>query len=238
MAPPRFFDPACPELIDRPDTDPASVRQELAALEAINRRLGGHAFMVDYVRRSAHSFGLSSVRILDLGTGLADIPRAIAKWARRAGVAVSILAVDANPKVLTFARESCRDWPEIEFVQGDMAALDYGDSSFDLVLCSLALHHFEASAAVSILRGMEGVARRGYIVNDLRRNWAAIGLTHLLSRATGKNHLIRHDGPHSCRAAFTVPELCALAEQAGLKSYHIRKHSFMYLMALEGQKVG
>jgi SAM-dependent methyltransferase len=236
LAPMRRFDRDSPELIDRPGMDRALLRKELQTLENCNRRLGGHYLALHYVRRFVESAGAASLSILDLGTGLADIPRAIAAWARQRQLPVAITAVDGNPEVLQLASETCRGWPEIRFEQHDLRSLPYGAESFDLVLCSLTLHHFAAADAVTVLRSIHRLARRGYVVNDLRRNWLAVGSTELLARALFRSPVFRHDAAQSCRAAFTVRELRALAERAGMVLFEINRHHAVFRMVLEGRK--
>src|SRR5205823_4265346 len=123
-----------------------------------------------------------------------------------------------NPNVLEIAQASCRDWPEIRLQQADVLDLPYNSGSFDLVLCSLALHHFGWGHAVQILRRMQDLARIGYLLNDLRRNWASIWITELLARTIIRSSIVRQDAPQSCQAAFTLEELRALAAQAKLSN--------------------
>jgi SAM-dependent methyltransferase len=236
FAPARCFDPNHRELIDRPGIDPVLLREELQILECMNRRSGGHQLMLQYVQRLLSPTRRASVSILDLGTGIADIPRAIVAWARQRQLPVAITAVDGNPDVLQIARESCRDWPEIRLERHDLLALPYAPDSFDLVLCSLALHHFAAADAVTILQRVQEMSRLGYVVNDLRRNWLAIWSTELLTRTVIRSPIVGHDAPQSCRAAFTVGELRALAQQAGLNRFQINRHQWFFRMVLIGRK--
>jgi 2-polyprenyl-3-methyl-5-hydroxy-6-metoxy-1,4-benzoquinol methylase len=175
-----------------------------------------------------------SLSILDLGTGLADIPRAIVAWMRERNYSVTIEAVDVNPHVVEFAGEACRDWPEIKLAQHDLRSLPYAKASFDIVLCSQALHHFGEADAVTILRRIQEIARVGYLVNDLRRNRLGIWTTELLARTVVRKGLIRHDAPKSCRAAFTMPELRAMALEADLKNFQIKRRQAGFHMVLEG----
>jgi SAM-dependent methyltransferase len=236
LTPSRRFDPKYPELIDRPGTDRALLREELQMLEKTNRRLGGHQLMLQYLGRLLGQNRITSLRILDLGTGLADIPRAIAGWARQRQVPITIVAVDGNPVVLQMARESCRDWSEIQLEQHDLLALPFASDSFDLVLCSLTLHHFSSADAVAILRRIHEMARLGYIVNDLRRNWLAVCSMELLARTVIRSHIVRHDAPQSSRAAFTIHELRDMASQAGLTNFQINRHHAVFRMVLVGRK--
>ena len=223
-------------MIDRPDVDPASVREELLTLEHANRRFGVYQMTLDSLQRFLARLAVVELRILDFGTGHADIPRALIAWARQRRLPITVTAVDGNPTVLRSARESCRDWPEIQLVQQDLRSLPYPAESFDVVLCSLALHHFTEEDAVGILGRMQEMARIGYILNDLRRNYSAILLTRLLLPVFSKSLIVRQDGSQSSRAAFTVGELRSMASRAGLRNFIIRRHQGVFRMALEGRK--
>jgi len=236
FAPPRRFNLNCPELMDRPGISHTLLREELQILETVNRRWGAQELVLECVQRFLDSPRTTSLTILDLGTGAADIPRAIVAWARQRKLPVTITAVDGNSGVLEIAREACRDWPEIRLEQHDLRALPYAADSFDLVLCSLALHHFDSADAVVILRRINELARRGYVVNDLRRNWTAIWTTELLVRTVIKSHIVSNDAVQSVRAAFTVRELRAMAQRAGLSNFRIHRHQLFFRMVLEGRK--
>ncbi len=235
FAPARCYDPNDPELMDQPGLDRALLREELQMLEDLNRRLHGHQLLLGYVQRLLGSSGLKSVSILDLGTGAADIPRALAAWARQHQILATITAVDRNPEVLQVAKELCSDWPEIRLEKHDLRALPYATQSYDLVLCSLTLHHFDSADAIAILQQINRIARVGCIVNDLRRNWPAIGAMELLLHTMFRSPVFRHDARQSCRAAFTVRELRALAEQAGLNNYQIHRHHWFFRMVMTTQ---
>ncbi len=235
-APTRRFDPNCPEIIDDPKTAPALLREELGVLEKLNRRLGGCALILNYAERLLAAAEPKSLTVLDLGTGAADIPRAFAAWARTRQIQVSITGADRNPEVLRFARETCADWPEIRLEQQDLRALPYAKGSFDLVFCSLTLHHLGREEAVGMLRRMREIARIGYVLSDLRRSWAAVWAAELLARTIVTSEVLARDGTQSCRAAFTVGELRAMATEAGLSEFRIHRHQGVFRMVLEGRK--
>jgi len=236
LAPARRFDPNAPELIDRPDTDQRLLREELHGLEKLNRHFGAHRLVLDYVRRFVAWSGVKSLNLLDLATGMGDIPRAIVTWGRQCQLPVAITAVDRSPDVLQIAEESCRGWPEIRFEQHDLLGLPFQAGSFDLVLCSLALHHFDSAAAVTVLRRTQEIARLGYIVCDLRRNWLAIWTMELFTRSLIRSYIVSHDARQSCRAAFTTGELGRMAQQASLSHFRIKRHHVVFRMVLEGRK--
>jgi SAM-dependent methyltransferase len=232
LVPPRRFDPLVPEIMDRPGNEPKLLRADLGVLEDINRFLGGYRIPLLYLPGFLTGKPLT---ILDLATGAADVPRAIVNWTRTRQVNVEITAVDGNPEILRVARENTAGWPEIRVEQQDLLALPYPAASFDVVLCSLALHHFSESDAVAILRRIHDIARGGWIINDLRRNWIAIGLSKLMARTIITNPIVRFDAPASCERAFTIAEWRAMATRAGMSHFTIRRHRF-FRMALVGHQ--
>jgi len=236
LAPPRRFDPAIPEMMDRPGQDFRLLREDLHVLETINRFLGGHRIALHYVRELPGTWNTTRpLTVLDLATGLADVPRRIVRRARATGLQVQITAVDANPDILILARESCVGWPEICIEQQNILALPYPSDSFDIVLCALALHHFGESDVVAILGRIRDIARIGYAVNDLRRNRIAIWLSKLMAHTIITNPIARFDAPASCERAFTLAELGELARRAGMRNFQVRRH-LVFRMAVAGRK--
>jgi ubiquinone/menaquinone biosynthesis C-methylase UbiE len=138
--------------------------------------------------------------------------------------------------VLEFARAACRGWPEISLQQQNLLALSCAADSFDAAICSLALHHFDRADAVGILRRAQEIARVAYIINDLRRNWFSILATPVLAGAVMRHDIVRRDALASCRAAFSLPELRSMAEEAGLANYALRRHHLGFRMVLHGTK--
>jgi len=235
FAPARQFDPNEPELMDRPGVNKEWLREELQTLEKLNR-FGGHQLMLRYIGSLLGSRKIDELNILDLATGAADVPRAIVAWARQTGTRITITAVDGNEEVLRSAREWCQNWPEIRLEHYDLLEIPYRAASFDLVLCSLALHHFGIEDAIKILRRMNEIARLGYVVNDLQRNWLAIWTAELIARTVVRSPIVKNDGPQSFRAAFTVREMRSMAKEAGMKNSRVRRHQGIYRMVLSGRK--
>lgn len=233
FVPPRRFDPHVPEIMDRCGNDAALLRADLDVLEHINCLLGGHRIVLGYLNELLDTAPMNPVRILDLATGGADVPRVIARWAHRKRIGVEITAVDRNPEILAIARERCAGWPEIRIEQHDLLGLPYAAASFDVVTCSLTLHHFTRANVVAILRRIHDIARTGYIVNDLRRNRIAVALSRLMARTIIRNPIARFDAPASCERAFSMAELRGMATSAGLRRFTIRRHRF-FRMAMTG----
>lgn len=224
------------ELIDDPRVALEELSANLRDLERANRLFGGTRVIrrhLGAIVRRGHS---ADIEILDVATGGADIPAAIVRWARRRGLRVRIVGVDQNPKALRVAKERVRDYPEISLEMGDALALPYPRESFDVVLCSLALHHFDYAGGVRLLASLDRIGRMGFIVNDLLRSWHAYMLTWLAMRLFCRGRLVRHDGPLSIRRAYTRSELLKMVEDAGVDGVRIRGHPF-FRVALVKERV-
>jgi SAM-dependent methyltransferase len=206
------------ELLDRPTHDLAALADNLRDLSALDRYLGGTALtwraLLPLLR--ALPTGVP-VTLLDVATGGADGPRKLAALARRHGYDLRPFASDRLADVLRLARAAGAAFP---LLQHDALAIPLPDGGVDFVTCSLALHHFDPPAAVALLRELSRVARRGVIVNDLRRSLPAYWGARLL--ALGPWHaMARHDGPLSALRAYTLPEARALVAQAGLPNARV-----------------
>src|SRR5262249_40556281 len=144
------------------------------------------------------------------------IPRALVRWARRAGRRIRILALDRDPAMLAFARRATTSYPEIIFLQGDGLALPVRPGSIDIAISALTLHHLEPAEAVRYLAAMDAVARVGLVVNDLVRGRGAYTVVWLATRTLTRNPMSWHDGPLSVLRAYTPDEVRTLCEKAGL----------------------
>src|SRR5262249_12074175 len=97
----------------------------------------------------------------------------------------------------------------------DALALPFEPGTFDLVICTLALHHFEPDAATELLRRMARVARHVLVFDVVRSRLAYISVI-LLTQALRMNYMTRHDAPASVRRAYSPAELREMACAAGL----------------------
>src|SRR4051812_48892892 len=95
-----------PEFMDDPGANRQEQAEALHFIRLVNARLGGAAAALSHLERWTQTFPKPRlIRILDVATGSADIPLAIAQWAQRQGRRVHITAVDLHPVTLDLARE-------------------------------------------------------------------------------------------------------------------------------------
>ena len=214
------------ERMDEPGQDPGELGRSLVDLQHVNRWLGGYRVVLHHLARLVARHPRPEYRVLDVATGSADIPLRVAAWARRAGVRMTVTATDLHATTLDFARRTAALDPDVRVEPADALDLPYADGAFDVVLCSTALHHFDARPdLLRVLREMDRVAAVGGIVNDLRRSRPALLGARLLAATVWRGHPVTaHDGPLSVRRAFTPAELAELARAAGLRDARVRRH--------------
>jgi ubiquinone/menaquinone biosynthesis C-methylase UbiE len=212
------------EILDRAGNSDEEVRGSLRDLEWFNRYLGGARTVLEHLRRMVGESPGSSLTILDIATGGADIPRAICRWARGRKLAVTIEAVDCNDQVLATAAQWSAGYPEIRFRRSEASRLPYPDQSFDVVISSLFFHHLNEAQGICLLREMARIARRGLVLNDLLRDRRAHLLIAIITRLLSENRLTRHDGPISVLRGFRPEELLRMATAAGLADVRISLH--------------
>lgn len=227
-----------PELLDLPHDSYARDELEgaLKDLTLVNYYLGNGRAVLKHLAAMNAETADEGFTVLDVATGTADIPVTIAKWARQAGIRVGITAVDLDPLSINIARKRCESFPEITLAVADGFALPFANQRFDYVLCSKTAHHFTDEKVLQMIKEFSRVARRGYVIVDLRRSWVAYILIFLLTRLFSRNRLTRSDGPLSVLKSFTPGELAALASRSGTSVFRVSKEPFL-LIVLDGRVI-
>ena len=225
---------------ERMDTENLSLEEMtliLKALETVNFWIGGVRATLFHLQRFSRYWSPGqTIRIIDWGTGGADIPRAIVRWARKRGFKVEIVGMDNNAISLEYARNACKEYPQIRLLHGDLTELPRFHEPFDYAISSLCLHHLTDEAIIDLLGKSDRFTQRGIIMNDLKRSARAWAWIWVLSRLGGAHPIVQHDGPLSVRRAFTAKELGNYAQKANVPYARVYTH-FGYRLTLAGEKI-
>jgi ubiquinone/menaquinone biosynthesis C-methylase UbiE len=161
-------------------------------------------------------------RVLDVACGTGIVARTAADLVAPDG---QVVGLDLNEAMLTVAR---RVRPDIEWRQGNAAALPFPDGSFDTVLCQMALMFLPDR--LKALREMGRVVRPGGTV--------AIAVPSRLDAQVAFSPFVdmaaRHAGPEAMSLLSTyfvcgdLDELTGLVESAGLRVAGARTHVGTY----------
>ncbi len=206
------------EHLDDPSTDPALRERSLRDVRRANTLLGGTHAVLAELDRVMPALG-SAGSLLDVGTGLADIPLRARLRAARNGVRLAAFGVDEAETLLRVTRalldgSAC----------ADARRLPFADSSVDVVICSQVLHHFDDAEIPGVLRELDRVARRVVIVSDLRRSWLAVSGFWLVTWPMGFHPVSRHDGAVSVLRGFTARELREYVTRSTGQAATVRRH--------------
>ena len=211
------------EIMDQPDLDPGRHDLALRGLARVNRWSNASRILWRPLAELARETG-STLRVLDLATGGGDVPLTLWRRAKRAGLPIQVDGCDVSLRAVDFARRQAESQgADVRFFELD-ALTDELPDGYDVVVCSLFLHHLDDCQAERLLRHMAAAAKKMFLVNDLVRSLASLLVTYVGTRALSWSDVVHTDGPLSVRAAFTVNEVRELARRAQLDRAVIRRH--------------
>jgi ubiquinone/menaquinone biosynthesis C-methylase UbiE len=218
--------------MDGPGLDPVELAENFRDIRRVNRLLGGISTVTHHLTPMLpNNPSERPVTVLDLATGSADIPLALLDWGEHRGIRFDITASDVSDDMLAIARKHVGDRAGIILARHDARAVPLPDRSFDIVLCSLSLHHFDPDDAVELLREMNRLATAGCIVNDLTRSRTGYFAAAVAARVTTRNRLTRNDAPLSVLRAYTPDELRAMLRYAGIRDPLVCRHRWFRMAA-------
>ena len=219
----RQFNPVELELMDRPQPVSPELERDLENIRQLNRWFGSYALISMFLSRWIKPG--SRLRIVDLATGSGDIPRLIAECGRKIGAELRIDALDQQSATLQIAQKLSVPYPEISFVEGNI--LEWRSAEpYDVVFCTLALHHFSDNDAVRVLQRCRELSHKFVLVSDLRRSWMATIGVHLLTATMFREPMSKHDARLSIARAFSFSELNQLAQRAGWTNFGLKTFPF------------
>ncbi len=213
-----------PEIMDQPDLDADLHVEALRGLERINVLSRSDAIVWPAIARLARERSPAPIRVLDLACGGGDVASRLSKRAARARLNIQVEGCDISPVAIEFAtRAAVSLRADARFFVRDALGGPLPEA-YDVVMCSLFLHHLDEDEAVALLRRMATVTRRLVLVNDLIRGGLGYAMAWLGCRILSRSKVVRFDGPASVSAAFTIDEAKRLADRAGLDQATLTRH--------------
>jgi ubiquinone/menaquinone biosynthesis C-methylase UbiE len=186
----------------------ASAREQFGRVAEAYVHSKGHAEGEDLERIVALATATREDRVLDIATGGGHTALALAR------VAGHVTASDLTPEMLVAAEAHLRGAgvANVDFAPADAQALPFPDSSFDIVTCRIAPHHFPGPAA--FVREVRRVLRPGgrFLLEDT--------VVPAGEPAAYINHIERLRDPSHVRS-LSVDEWWGLLLEAGFTVLHI-----------------
>jgi 2-polyprenyl-3-methyl-5-hydroxy-6-metoxy-1,4-benzoquinol methylase len=213
-----------PELMDDPALAESLHRQALRGLERVNRISGIASLLWRTIRPLCRRHPDRPLRVFDVGCGGGDISVGVWKKAQRAGCPIQIGGCDISPKALRMSTERARAaGAEAEYVSVDILN-DPLPRGWDVMYCSLFLHHFDETQGERLLQNMAQNSERMVLVNDLIRDRLGYFLCWWGVRLLTRSPIVHVDGPLSVRAGFQPDEVLSMAARAGMPGARITRH--------------
>ncbi|TWU46219.1 hypothetical protein Poly51_56150 [Rubripirellula tenax] len=203
-----------PEWMDQPGLSSERHAAALSGLVRLNSFTGVSAAMYRQLRKLAVNRNGRAMKVLDIASGAGDVPIAWAKKARRDGLALQVTTIDISHFAAEEQqRRASAAGVTIRSLTADCltAPLPQG---FDLVTCSLFMHHLNHSEVVRLLQSMQVAANDGILICDLDRSRANLGLVTIGAHMLSRSRIVHHDAKVSVRSAFTAEEFKAIAEKS------------------------
>jgi 2-polyprenyl-3-methyl-5-hydroxy-6-metoxy-1,4-benzoquinol methylase len=213
-----------PEWMDEAGLDAGLHRQALRGLERINlvsRTLDAVWAPIAHLARRRSPQALT---VIDVACGAGDLAIGLARRAARRGVPLSVEACDVSATALEHATgRAAQRGTTVRFFAHDVLAGAL-PATYDVVVCSLFLHHLELDDATRALRTLRDAARLLLVVTDLDRSRVGLALAWLGTRLLSRSPVVHVDGLRSVRAAFTPGEAVQLARDAGIAPFAVARH--------------
>lgn len=211
------------------------LRDALDKIAAINKLLGGNKLTLAGVKYLLKKNDLSGpITIADVGCGNGDMLRMLADYGRIHNISLRLLGIDANRYTINYARKLSENYQEIEYICLNIFDAEFRNLQYDIVLCTLTLHHFADNDIATIVSVFNKNAVMGVVINDLHRSRAAYILFKAVCAVFGLNRMSREDGLVSILRGFRRKELEHFAAKLNLKNSKIRwMWAFRYQWIIE-----
>jgi len=214
-----------PELMDQPGLSENEHGSALAGLRRVNWWSRSSSILWPPILKLARTIDQRPLQILDIASGGGDVGLDIALRAKHAGISVEVDGCDISPYAVKHAAELAQRMhlDQVHFYERDILQ-EPSEKKYDVVMCSLFLHHLDEEQSGQLLNIMSNLTRHLMLVNDLRRTRTGYWLAWAGCRLLTRSPIVHTDGPLSVAGAFTMNEVAELAEQSGLSGFQLTRH--------------
>lgn len=227
-----------PEIMDDFALEGETLRDALDKIAKINQLLGGNKLTLQGVESLLNATNsCKELTIIDIGCGNGDMLRTLADFAEKHKFQFKLIGIDANPFTINHAKELSQHYPSISYLCEDIFEDNFNSLHYDIVLCTLTLHHFKDEELLQLMSVFYKNANIGIVINDLHRSTIAYRLFQALCFVLNLNTMSKEDGLVSILRGFKRNELENFSKKLGFKKYTIQwKWAFRYQWIIQKQQ--
>ncbi|MSP85309.1 MAG: methyltransferase domain-containing protein [Flavobacteriaceae bacterium] len=206
------------------------LREALDKIAEINQFLGGNSLTLNGVKELILTVPKSRlITIVDVGCGNGDLLRVLSNYGKENNYSFVLIGIDANAFTVNHAEKLSETYSNITFKCEDIFEFDFSQLKYDIILCTLTLHHFKNEEIESLLTTFYANSKLGIVINDLHRSRIAYRLFQIICFLFQLNSMSREDGLTSILRGFKKEELVIFSKKLDFKKYIIQwKWAFRY----------
>ncbi len=218
------------EIMDDFSLEGEVLRDALDKIAKINQLLGGNKLTLQGVQSLLNNVAFNKeVTIVDVGCGNGDMLRTLADYGSNSNLNFKLIGIDANQFTINHAIELSKQYPNITYQCEDIFDDKFKNIKYDIVLCTLTLHHFKNAEISNLIAIFYENVTIGIVINDLQRSAIAYRLFKVLCFVFKLNKMSKEDGLVSILRGFKREELENFSNKLNLRKYSIQwKWAFRY----------
>ena len=201
------------ELLDADSGTPREVADSLKDLRWFNRWFGGISTVRQVFDSVIRKTGADALSVLEVASGEGFIPAILCDEFRQRGLQLNFTLFDRAASHLP----ANGSFPKIS---GDALCLPFHDSSFDVVCCSLFVHHLDPANVVEYIQEALRVSRVAVLIHDLVRHPLHLALAYA-GVPLYRSRITRNDAPASVKQAYTISEMKEFLRTAGASKIEV-----------------
>lgn len=199
------------ELLDEENIPQKDLFRNLYELEVINTWLGGYKPTIKGIKQIIENDNKKNKNtqnnektytIADIGSGGGDTLRKIADWGRKSGLKLNLIGIDLKEDAILYAKKASENYPEISFIQSDYREIHKYNLKIDIFISALFCHHLLDDEIQSLVLYVGTHAHKGFVINDLHRNFFAYHSIKILTNIFSKSYLVKNDAKLSVLRGF------------------------------------
>jgi 2-polyprenyl-3-methyl-5-hydroxy-6-metoxy-1,4-benzoquinol methylase len=219
-----------PEIMDDFAMEGEILREALDKIAKINQLLGGNKLTLRGVQDLIATIpNQTEISIIDVGCGNGDMLRILADYGLQKNLNFKLTGIDANAFAINHAKKLSNNHPNISFRCEDVFEKGFAELKYDIVICTLTLHHFKDDEIVQLMTIFNANSRIGIVINDLHRNIISCRLFQVLCFVFRLSNMSQKDGLISILRGFKKEELIQFSKKLKFNNYKIQwKWAFRY----------